>query len=194
MGLFDEAGAAALAGATITAEILAFFDFRDAPQRVHAGFGTLRAGGYDWQGMGGLGAVSDIESAVGGIAPVVTFTLAGVGPAIVADVVEARMRVKGRDCRVFLQLYGPDLAPLGGLSTLYRGIMDRLVHAAAGPEAWTAQLTAETRFYRRGLPPFGNLTHADQQRRHPGDDGLFDIAQMINRRRPWNPEIPEDKN
>ncbi|MGX9979083.1 hypothetical protein ACN9MF_04175 [Methylobacterium fujisawaense] len=141
MGLFDAAGAAALAGETITAEVLAVFDFRDAPQRVHAGFGTLRAG--------------------------------------------------GRDCRVYLQLYGADLAPLGGLYTLYRGVMDRLTHAAAGPDAWTAQLTAETRFSRRGLPPFGNLTDADQQRRHPGDAGLFDIAQMINRRRPWNPEIPE---
>ena len=192
MSLFDAAGAAALAGATITAEILAFFDFRDDPQRVHGGFGPLRAGGHDWQGLGGLGAVSDIESAVGGIAPLVTFTLAGVGPEIARDVVEARVRVKGRACAVYLQLYGSDLAPLGGLYTLYRGIMDRLVHTAGSSNAWTAQLTAETRFSRRGLPPFGNLTHADQQRRHPGDDGLFDIAQMINRRRPWNPEIPQD--
>lgn len=191
MGLFDAAGAAALRGETIIAEVLAFFDFRDAPQRVHAGFGTLRAGGHDWQGLGGLGSVSDIESAVGGIAPLVTFTLAGVGPEIARDVIDARTAVKGRDCRVYLQLYGADLAPLGGLYTLYRGVMDRLTHTAAGPDAWTAQLTAETRFSRRGLPPFGNLTDADQQRRHPGDAGLFDIAQMINRRRPWNPEIPE---
>jgi hypothetical protein len=189
--IFDAAGAAALAGATITAEILAVFDFRDRPQRVHAGFGTLRAGGQTWQGLGGLGAVSDIESPVGGLAPLVTFTLSGVGPAIAADVVDARTQVKGRDCAVYLQLYGADLAPLGGLYTLYRGVMDRLTHTAAGPDSWTAQLTAETRFSRRGLPPFGNLTHADQQRRHPGDDGLFDIAQMVNRRRPWNPEIPE---
>ncbi|KNY21598.1 hypothetical protein [Methylobacterium sp. ARG-1] len=191
MGIFDAAGAAALRGDTITAEILAFFDFRSSPQRVHAGFGTLRAGGFDWQGMGGLGSVSDIESAVGGIAPLVTFTLAGVGPEIANDVVNAKTEVKGRDCYVYLQLYGSDLSPLGGLYTLYRGLMDRLVHTANGPDTWTAQLTAETKFSRRGLPPFGNLTNADQQRRYPGDNGLFDIAQMINRRRPWNPEIPE---
>ena len=191
MGLFDAAGAAALRGEAITAEILAFFDFRSSPQRVHAGHGTIRAGGYDWRGVGGLGSVSDIETAVGGIAPVVTFTLSGVGPEIAADVRSARTEVKGRDCRVYLQLYGANLVPLGGLYTLYRGVMDRLTHAASGPDAWTAQLTAETRFSRRGLPPFGNLTDADQQRRHPGDNGLFDIAQMINRRRPWNPEIPE---
>lgn len=192
MGIFDAAGAAALQGDTITGEILALFDFASAPQRVHSGFGPLSAGGYVWQGMGGLGSVSDIESAVGGIAPVVTFTLSGVGPEIANDVVNARTEVKGRDCYVYLQLYGTDLTPLGGLYTLYRGVMDRLVHAATGPDTWTAQLTAETKFSRRGLPPFGNLTNADQQRRYPGDNGLFDIAQMINRRRPWNPEIPDE--
>lgn len=191
MGIFDAAGQAALRGDTITAEILAFFDFKTAPQRVHAGYGPLSAGGFVWQGMGGLGSVSDIESAVGGIAPVVTFTLAGTGPEIANDVVNARTEVKGRDCYVYLQLYDSDLTPLGDLYTLYRGVMDRLIHIAEGPDAWKAQLTAETRFSRRGLPPFGNLTNADQQRRYPGDNGLFDIAAMINRRRPWNPEIPE---
>jgi hypothetical protein len=191
VGIFDAAGAAALRGDTITAEILAFFDFKTSPQRVHAGFGPLLAGGFVWQGMGGLGTVSDIESAVGGIAPVVTFTLAGTGPEIANDVVNAKTEVKGRDCIVYLQIYGPGLVPLGGLYTLYRGVMDRLVHTAADANTWTAQLTVETKFSRRGLPPFGNLTNADQQRRYLGDNGLFDIPQMINRRRPWNPEIPE---
>ncbi len=191
MGIFDAAGAAALRGDTITAEILAFFDFAIAPQRVHAGFGTLRAGGYDWQGIGGLGSVGDIESPVGGIAPVVTFTLSGVGPEIANDIVNAKTQVKGRDCGVYLQLYDRDLTPLGGLYTLYRGIMDRLIHSAETVDSWKVQLTAETKFSRRGLPPFGNLTNADQQRRYPGDNGLFDIAEMINRRRPWNPEIPD---
>lgn len=192
MAIFDAAGAEALRGVTITAEILAFFDFASGAQRIHAGFGTLRAGGYDWQGIGGLGAVSDIESAVGGIAPVVTFTLEGVGPEVANDVVNAKTEVKGRDCAVYLQLYDPMLTPLGGLYTLYRGVMDRLIHTASSADAWTVQLTAETKFSRRGLPPFGNLTNADQQRRYPGDNGLFDIAEMINRRRPWNPEIPEE--
>ncbi|MGU3418533.1 hypothetical protein [Methylobacterium sp. D54C] len=191
MALFDAAGPAALAGDTITAEILVAFDFATGPVRVHAGHGPVVAGGEVWQGLGGLGAVSDIEAAVGGVAPVVTFTLSGVGPEIRQDVVSAAATVKGRACAVHLQLYGADLAPLGGLHTLWRGVMDRLIHRAADAQTWTAQLTAETLFARRGLPPFGNLTDRDQQRRYPGDAGLFDIAAMINRRRPWNPEIPE---
>lgn len=191
MPIFDAAGQAALRGDPIVAEILAFFDFRSGAKRVHGGSGPLRAGGFVWQGIGGLGSVSDIESAVGGEAPLVTFTLDGVGPEIAGDVVNAKTEVKGRDCYVYLQLYTRDQAPLGGLYTLYRGVMDRLVHTASDTNTWTAKLTAETKFSRRGLPPFGNLTNADQQRRYPGDNGLFDIGAMINRRRPWNPEIPE---
>ncbi len=61
--------------------------------------------------------------------------------------------------------------------------MDRLTHTAAGRMPGPRSSPPRTRFSRRGLPPFGNLTDADQQRRHPGDAGLFDIAQMINRRR-----------
>lgn len=191
MGIFDAAGRAALQGATVTAEMLVFFDFATSPQRVHGGHGPLRAGGFDWQGMGGLATVSDIESAVGGVAPVVTFALAGVGPEIINDVVNARSEVKGRACFVYLQFYDEGLAPLGGLYTLYRGVIDRLIHTARDADTWTTQLTAETRFSRRGLPPFGNLTDRDQQRRHPGDRGLFEIPAMINRRRPWNPTIPD---
>ncbi|MBL7589975.1 hypothetical protein, partial [Escherichia coli] len=121
MAIFDAAGAEALRGVTITAEILAFFDF---------------------------------ETAVGGIAPVVTFTLEGVGPEAANDVVNAKTEVKGRDCAVYLQLYDPFLTPLGSPYTLYRGVMDRLIHTADA-NTWTVQLTAETKFSRRGLPPFG---------------------------------------
>jgi hypothetical protein len=191
VGIFDDAGLVALRGDTITAEVLTFFDFASAPLHVHAGFGPLSAGGFVWQGIGGLGSISDIESAVGGIAPVVTFTLSGVGPEIANDVTNAKTEIKGRDCVVYLQLYDPDLTPLGSPYTLYRGIMDRLIHTASSADSWTAQLTVETKFSRRGLPPFGNLTDRDQQARYPGDYGLFDIPAMINRRRPWNPEIPD---
>ncbi|WP_342163081.1 hypothetical protein [Methylobacterium sp. SD21] len=191
MPIFDAAGRAAAAGETVRGALLAFFDFANAPTRVHDGFGPLSAGGYVWQGIGVLGAVSDIEAAVGGQAPPVTFTLSGTGQEIRDDVMNAKERVKGRACSVSLQFFGDDLVALGSPYVLYRGIMDRLVHQASDVNTWTAQLTAETLFARRGLPPFGSLTDRDQQRRFPGDIGLFMVPAMQNRRRPWNPAIPE---
>ena len=192
MAIFDAAGRAAAAGVTIQAASLAFFDFLDAPTRVHDGTGPIAAGGFVWQGIGVLGAVSDIERAVGGQAPPVTFTLSGVGDEIRDDVMNARTRVKGRACSVALQFFDADtLQGFGKPYLLWRGVMDRLVHQAADADTWTAQLTAETKFARRGLPPFGALTDRDQQRRYPGDPGLFMIPDMQNRRRPWNPALPE---
>ncbi len=191
MAIFDAAGRAAASGEAVNGALLAFFDFLDAPTRVHDGFGPLLAGGQVWQGIGVLGAVSDIEAAVGGQAPPVTFTLSGTGDAIRYDVRNARTKVKGRAYSVSLQFFGDALRPLGNPYILYRGVMDRLVHHASDVNTWTAQLTAETLFARRGLPPFGSLTDRDQQRRYPGDTGLFMIPAMQNRRRPWNPAIPD---
>lgn len=191
MAIFDAAGAAAAAGETVVGALLVFFDFLDAPTRLHDGHGPIAAGGQVWEGIGAIGSVSDIERAVGGRAPPVTFTLSGVGEEIRTDVREANIRVKGRACTVALQFFAEDLTTLGTPYLLYRGTMDRLVHQAHDADTWTAQLTAETRFIRRGLPPFGSLTDRDQQARHPGDTGLFMIPAMQNRRRPWNPALPE---
>lgn len=192
MAIFDAAGRAAAAGETVHGELLAFFDFLGAPTRVHQGWGPLAAGGFVWRGIGEIGSVSDIEAAVGGQAPPVTFTLSGIGDEIREDVKNARIRVKGRACAVHLQFFNSDtLQAIGNPYVVYRGIMDRLIHQAADANTWTAQLTAETKFARRGLPPFGSLTDRDQQRRHPGDTGLFMVPAMQNRRRPWNPALPE---
>lgn len=192
MAIFDEAGRAAAAGPAPCASVLAFFDFLDAPTRVHDGWGPIAADGYVWQGLGHRGdlvGVSDIESAAGGQAPPVTFTLSGVRDEVLDDVKNARVRVKGRRCEIVLRFFDEDRRPLGRRYVLYRGIMDRLVHRASDANTWTAELTAETKFTRRGLPPFGSLTDRDQQRRYPGDTGLFMIPAMQNRRRPWNPAI-----
>ncbi|OXE37793.1 hypothetical protein [Methylobacterium radiotolerans] len=70
---------------------------------------------------------------------------------------------------------------------------DSLVRRRAARKPRPATLPPEPKCSGRGLPTVGNLTHAGQQRRYPGDNGLFDIPQMINRRRPWNPEIPESE-
>ncbi len=191
MAIFDEAAAAILSGSTVVGTLLVFFDFASAPKRLHGGFGDLLADGQVWQGLGGLGSVSAIESSISGTAPTVTFTLSGVGDDIARDVVTAPTEIKGRTCFVKLQFFDVDsLATIGRPYTLFRGRMDRLIHQAPSATSWTAQLTAETRFVRRGLPPFGQLTDRDQQRRYPGDIGLKDVPLMQNISRPWNPELP----
>lgn len=191
MGVFDAAGAAAVQGLTVTPAVLAFFDFASAPKRIHTGYGPILAGGYEWQGVGGLVQIGDIETAVGGVAPLVTFTLSGVADGSITDFLNAPTEIHGRICQVYVQFYGPDLAPLGLPCTVLRNRMSRLIHRAGDTNTWSLELETEGLFSRRGLPPFGNLTDRDQQRRYPGDRGLFNVQAMLNRRRPWNPTIPD---
>ena len=192
MSIFDEAARAALAGRTVRGTLLVWFDFLDQPMRVHPRRGKIRAGGFTWDGLQGLGSVSDIEATIGGNAPTVTFQLSGVSEVIRQDVLNANTQVKGRACAVYLQFFDENtLQPYDRMYTLYRGIMDRLVHKVPNGQKQIAELTAETRFARRALPAFGNLSDRDQQRRYPGDTGLFMVPAMQNRRRPWNPELPD---
>lgn len=185
---FDPVAAYLQLGGTVRGTVLAFFDFKDAPMRVHPGSGRLRAGGEIWQGVGQLGSVSDIETAVGATAPLTTFVLSGTDPVILQDVVEAKERVKGRRCTVGFQFFDNfTLAPVGPLVTVFRGRMDRLIHVGQDATTWTAKLTAEGLFTRRALPPCGNLSDRDQQRLYPGDTGLTQVPALQNRTRPWNP-------
>lgn len=178
MGFFPQAVAAQIAGRTVHPAVLAAFDFASNPMRVHLGSGKLRAGGQVYRGIGQLGAISGLEQAIGGTAPVATFTLSGVDAAIVAAVRNSSDEVKGRQLTVLVQFYDEDHAPLDDPLVLYAGEMDVMKIALQGPTKATVSVTAETIFTRHGLPMWGTLSNADQNRLYPGDRGLEMVAQI----------------
>ncbi|MGY2052964.1 hypothetical protein [Methylobacterium sp. JK268] len=187
MAIFDAAAIAAQSGATVRGAVLVELAFASGSKRLHGGLGDLAAGGQVWQGIGALAAIGVIQQSTGGTAPSVTFTLSGTDPAIIQDVMSAATEVKGQPCRVYLQYFDEQLAPLGNSYRLYTGTMDRLTHRMVSVDAWTAELTAVSRFARRGLPPFGTYSESDQQQRYPGDHGLYLMPAMQARIRAWNP-------
>lgn len=184
MPAFTNAVAAALAGSSLTAALLVHFDFATAPIRVWTGIGTLNAAGFDWLGMGQLGAISDLQSAFGGTAPTVTFTLSGVDPTILAAALAAETEVKGRPVTVFLQVFDDAMRPLDQPHAVYAGILD-VMRGSLSPTLCTVEVTAETPFARRHVPPFGYLSDRDQQALFPGDDGLDQVTAMASRDTQW---------
>ncbi len=193
MGALDAVAAAALRGDSVVGTTLVELDFASGTSRLHSGHGPLRAAGQVWSGIGGLIKISDIDTGAGGAASPVTLTLEGVTSASINDFRNAETEIYGRPCRILFQFFDPGtLAPVGKPVIALRGRMDQLAHSAADAKTWTMDLTATRPFSRRGpLPPLGNLTDRDQQARYPGDRGLFLMQAMINRRRPWNPTIPD---
>lgn len=191
MGLFTPAINAAMAGRSIGACPLVFFDFLGDPMRVWPGFGTLQLGGYDWIGTGDFGGIEGLGSSTTDSAQAVTFTLAGVTAEMQGIAKNSEALVKGRSVIVYAQFFDVTgdypMAPLGGMLSIWSGYMDLMTYKAAGPGSRTITLTAEGENADRRRPRFGLLTNADQQARYPGDTGLKLRASMKTRynRTPW---------
>lgn len=184
MSYFPETIQASLNGATIRASLLVFFDFKTAPMRVWQGFGDLSAGGFTWKGIGDLGSVSGLESALGGTAPTTTFTLSGVKPETIATGLAAKDEVKGRRVTVFIQFFDADWQTYDSPYALYSGLMDQMRIIRRASER-VVEVTAESLFARRAMPPWGYLTDRDQNKRHPGDRGLEQVPAMANKSVYW---------
>lgn len=185
MGYFPQTIAAALAGEAVRASMLVHFEFATTPMRLWLGDGVLDAGGETWQGLGRLGSISGLEQALNGTAPMATFTLSGVEPSQVAVALDSSDEVKGRPVTVYLQAFGADWQTLDEPYAVYSGVLDQIRIQTKGPTSRVVEVTAESLFARRGLPPFGYLTDRDQQRLYPGDRGLEQVPTMANKTVAW---------
>jgi hypothetical protein len=185
MSYFVSTVAAYLAGQTVNASFLVEFDFADQTVRLWPGLGDLYAGGQTWAGIGQLGSISGIESAIGDAAPQVTFGLSGVDPSLVAEALADSANVKGRNVPVFLQFFDGAMQTLNVPYSIYAGIMDVTKIKADGPATRTIELTSETLFTRRGVPPWGYLSASSQRGLYPGDAGLDMMTQMQNISTGW---------
>lgn len=185
MGYFPAATALLLAGRTVRFGVLVRFDFTTAPRNLWLGAGRLWAGGEFWDGLGELGSISGLESALDGTAPVTTFSLSGVDAALVPAALDAENEVKGREVTVYLQFFDHDSQTLDEPYSIYVGTLDVMRVKAQGPGLRTIDVTAETLFARRAMPPWGYLTDRDQQKLFPGDLGLEYVALMVSRTVTW---------
>lgn len=185
MSYFPQTVATALAGSVVRAATLVHFAFVTKPMRLWLGHGLLMAGGQAWSGLGELGSISGIESALGGTAPQVTFGLSGVDPNLVSAALASAAEVKNRDATIYLQFFDEAMQTLDNPYAIWAGSLDMMTIKADGPGQRTVEVTAETLFARRAIPPFGYLTDRDQQRLFPGDRGLEQVPAMANKSVVW---------
>jgi len=193
MGFFPQTIAAKLAGREVAASLLCFMDFKETPRRWWAGFGDLQAGGHTWQGTGELITIEGLEQATGTTAPRTTFTLSGIDATIVSLARNASDRVKDRACRVYIQFF--EISPTNGAVhpwspldmpyAVWSGLMDQMTYAAEGPAQRSVTLTAESIWTGRRKPAYGRYTDRDQNARFPGDRGLEQLPDLIQKTIRW---------
>lgn len=185
-GFFPDSVALYLAGRNVRADFLVFFDFATTPKWLWQGFGTLKTlDDNEWEGIGALGRVGDIESAIGGTAPSVTFTLSGVDPDLIADALASGDEVFGRPVKVYIQLFDDDWACTDNPYCVWSGIMDTMKVMQSGTDTCTVELNAESPFARRALAPLGNMTDREQQILFPGDKGLSLTPTLMSKQVAW---------
>lgn len=189
MGFFPATIEAKLSGREIGMALLTHADFRETGRRWWTGFGTLRAGGHDWIGVGELIAIEGMRQPIGTVAPKTTFTLSGVDAAVVQMARQASDRVKERRIRCFIQFFeivGPqEWKPLDAPYAIWTGKMDQMSYSATGFGQRTVTLTAESLWVNRKRPPYGFLTDRDQNARFPGDRGLEQVVNLVQKTVRW---------
>lgn len=191
-GFFPNTIAAMLQGRRVHCDFLVKFDFLSGPMYLWQGFGTLRTNnGTNWQGIGQLGQISDLESAIGGNAPQAKFTLSGVDQKLIASALDQQDEIYGRDCNVYIQFFDSEFNCLDNPYVTWAGTMDQMRVRQSGPSECQVDLTAETLFARRSLPPLGNLTDREQQRFFPGDNGLTFIPSLMSKTAIWPVIVPQ---
>lgn len=184
MAALPETIRAALEKRVVKKALLARFDFASGVMRVWGGHGRLAAAGQEWSGLGELGSVSGIELPAGGTSPEGKLTLSGVDPALVATALGSQADWKGRFVALMLQHFDETYALLDAPVALYLGRLDKMAIRTSGATR-VIEVTAVWHFARRAVPPFTELTDADQQARFPGDKFCEFVPRMQNFQDKW---------
>lgn len=191
---FSQTVSAYLDKRSVACSLLVFMEFDQAPRRWWMGFGDLVTNdGHVWQGVGDLISVEGLSEERGTTATPMTFVLSGVDAEIVTLARNASDRVKGQRVTVYLQFFDitpgdasvEPWAPLDLPEVLRVGTMEQMRYVAEGPTSRRVIVTAEGLWTGRNRPPFALFTDRDQNARFPGDRGIEQVANLVNKQIEW---------
>lgn len=159
--------AAAAATAKVAAPVvLVELDFASGTFRAWTGLGRLEWAGKSFEGMGAIGAVSEVEETVELRAVRLTLALSPV-PQEVVDIALAERSFRLRPARLWGALLDAHSAFVADPFPLWAGLMDTMeVTDGAEPRV---TLACESRLVDLERAEVRRCTDADQQGEHPGD-------------------------
>lgn len=178
--------AAAVAGQTVRAALLAELFCKSSTERIWPGNYTLQAAGYEWRGMSTFLSIDGLSIRVDLAAEALTFKLSGVDSRLVTIAKNSAEEVKGNACNVYIQFFDESWGQqLDKPVLLKSAIMDVMSYRAVGPDKREITLTAESIFVARNYSPYAYYTDRDQNARFPGDRGCEQIGALIYKAVTW---------
>ncbi|SCY74799.1 hypothetical protein SAMN05216420_11632 [Nitrosospira sp. Nl5] len=159
-------------------------DFRDSTARICSANITLTWGGYEWIGLGSMGAISAVEEAEGVESKSLTFNLNVAQHSVLALAVGDVEQYRGRNAKMYFCPLDESFQPVGTPVICWRGIMDTMAVAVDGEEGGIT-LKAETSAYGLKKQPGLRLNAAQQKSRYPTDTGFDYLTDLIANPQIW---------
>lgn len=185
-GYFTAAQQAEAAGEVVHVARLVEAEFASETSRMWEGAGLLvTEDGKTWKGGGEMLSIGDLHAITNGSAVTTEFALSGVPVEFVRAARQSETEAKNRPIRVYGQFLTDRGKPLGLPWVITTMRMDLVKYTMEGAGQRGVALTAESLLAGRKRPPYGRLTDADQQARHPGDKGLELMGALVDKTVTW---------
>lgn len=175
------AAESALAAGNVPMIVLALLDFPSGILRVNNSAVTFTWDGYEWLGVGRLGAVDAIQEGATLEARGLALRISGVPPANIAAALG--QSYQGRDCKVWAAPLSADHAVIADPVLVFHGRMDTMDIDLG--ETATITVSAESRLADWNRPRVRRYNHEDQQIDYPGDKGFEFVPQMVEKELRW---------
>lgn len=177
----------ALAAPSAAVLLLIQADFRDGTMRLTNWSHSLDYFGYTWQGYGAVLGVSAVQESETLQYPSVTVQLNVANSSSLALALGAAQTYRRRPITIWQGLLDDDLKPAGDPEVVWAGVMDQVsIKTGNGEdEPGAAVMRCEMAGRDSRGPQSLRLTHAQQQRRFPGDTGLSRVEQLAGKPQVW---------
>jgi hypothetical protein len=174
MGFLSSAALEAAKAGIVNASWFLTLDFVSGPMGIWDGVGPNRVGDVVYLGSGQLSGLPQIKQLVNGQAERATFSLAGTDPACARLAVLEQNEALYREIELSLGFMDEGLQLIGGLHTMWIGIMDslRAIHNGGtdeDPATATIQVEAATIFASRKRGVLSRYSDRQQKRRSADD-------------------------
>lgn len=153
---------------------------------------TVVLGGNTYTALGTFLEVQNVTESADTAADQITFSLAATNPAMFAAAMGDPTTYRGRQARLYLQLFADNHQPAGAMVQRWQGYMNRVQvpRKAAGEQGEGSSGRIDLLCTRAGMARARNadglrLTDQQQQVRFPGDTGLRYVRTLIEHPSLW---------
>lgn len=161
--------------------VLVELDFVDGYVRLcNAGY-TFTWNGYDWLGIGNLGAIEAISEGIALQMYGCRLTLSAIPPEIISEAFS--QNYQGRTAIIYLAPLNDDFTFIANPVVVFKGRMDTM-DVSLGETA-TITLSVESRLVDWERPRMRRFNDADQRSQYPDDRGFKYVDQMIQKDLKW---------